>query len=57
MPRSKLSPCSGAFVAPPVREAEAAEVVGDAFKVPMVNNFTEGESTACQVLTVGCDGD
>jgi hypothetical protein len=37
-------------------EARATEVVGDELKVPKANSFTEGESTTCQMFTIGNDG-
>jgi hypothetical protein len=37
--------------------AHAVEVVRDELKVPKVNYFTEGESTARQSFTVGSDED
>jgi hypothetical protein len=36
---------NGAFIAPPGREAQGTEVVGDELRVPKANGFTEGEST------------
>jgi hypothetical protein len=45
------------FVAPPRGEAQAAKVVSDELEVPKVNSFFEGESTACQTLAIGDDGD
>jgi hypothetical protein len=40
-----------------VVEAQTAEIVDDELKVPKVNGFAEGESTAHQTFTVGSDGD
>jgi hypothetical protein len=42
---------------PPGGEAQATEVVGDELKVPKMNSFAKGESTARQTFTVGRGGD
>jgi hypothetical protein len=38
-------------------EAQTVEVVSDELNVPKANEFTEGESTARHMFTVGSDGD
>jgi hypothetical protein len=48
---------SGVCVAPPGREAQDIEVVCNELKVPKANSFAKGESIACQMFTVGSDGD
>jgi hypothetical protein len=42
---------------PPGGEAQSTEVVGDELKVPKMNSFAEGESTARQTFTLGRGGD
>jgi hypothetical protein len=46
-----------AWVAPPRREAQATEVVGNELKAPKANGFTEGEATTHQTFVVNGDGE
>jgi hypothetical protein len=42
----RVEPMKTMPLLPPWGEAQAAKVVGDELKVPKVNGFAEGESTA-----------
>jgi hypothetical protein len=46
-----------AWVTPSGREAQTTDVVGGELKAAKENNFTNGETTACQILNIGGEGE
>jgi hypothetical protein len=55
--RSSSAHEGGVRVGPHGREGQAAEAVNDEHMAPKVNCFTMGKAPACQMFTIGGDGE